>query len=182
MIVGLYNTIKIYLRDVEFVNFCRIDYMHKIKKLKSHYCFSDSHSNTRLSPISFTSIERIRFYLFHYYGSAWIHLRIYFIKPRCDQFIQIPHPSIAFPNSLTYLYAGSDFNQSLNNLPVSLKSLTLGDTFNNPINRFPPELMHLTCGISFNQSLDDLPCSLVEICVSDYYNRHVNKFKRYQDD
>lgn len=52
------------------------------------------------------------------------------------------------------------FNQPIDNLPLSLKSLILGRNFNSPINHLPPSLVKLRTSANFDHPLSCLPLSL----------------------
>lgn len=72
------------------------------------------------------------------------------------------------------------FNQQLDHLPANLQELTMFACykFNQPLNNLPNTLQSLTlgtCGI-FNQPLDNLPSTLKKLCISDYtFNQPLNK-------
>jgi hypothetical protein len=57
-------------------------------------------------------------------------------------------------------FKGSNFNQPLNNLPITIKKIFLGYSFNHPLDNLPSNLELLKLGYNFNQSLDYLPESL----------------------
>lgn len=66
------------------------------------------------------------------------------------------------------LYPKSYFNQSVDNLPITLKKLYFHSisSFNQPIDNLPEGLTSLYLGSDFNQSIDDLPNSLEILHIS----------------
>lgn len=82
-------------------------------------------------------------------------LRRYFLNSP----VEYEYVNVKFPDSLKKLTFGQNFNQPLDKevkLPGSLQALTFGENFNQPLDNieFPGDLRKLTFGKSFNQSLD----------------------------
>lgn len=77
------------------------------------------------------------------------------------------HPIDCLPNNIEKIIFDIDsvFNQQINNLPVNLKEIYLGNHFNQPVNCLPSSLTKIIFGISFNQSLDNLPNGLEELVL-----------------
>eukprot|EP01111_Echinosteliopsis_oligospora_P008000 TRINITY_DN2338_c0_g1_i1.p1 TRINITY_DN2338_c0_g1~~TRINITY_DN2338_c0_g1_i1.p1 ORF type:complete len:187 (-),score=15.20 TRINITY_DN2338_c0_g1_i1:149-709(-) len=68
------------------------------------------------------------------------------------------------PSSLRTLQFGgpyNQFNQTVNNLPGSLTYVKFGDRFNQPINMLPSTITRLVLGKYFRQPLNCLPSSLL---------------------
>lgn len=63
---------------------------------------------------------------------------------------------------LTHLTVGNNFNQPVDKLPPKLVHLTTSDSFNQPVDKLPPTLTLLITGCRFNQ-LVDLPQTLIHI-------------------
>jgi hypothetical protein len=60
-------------------------------------------------------------------------------------------------------YGFSVFDNSVDNLPLSLTHLTFGYWFNKPVDNLPLSLTHLTFGDRFNQPVDNLPNNLTHL-------------------
>lgn len=77
---------------------------------------------------------------------------------------------------LTHLYLGCNFNQPIDNLPVSLTYLSINGVFNQPINLLPKnlEVLHLTGAYCFDQPIDHLPSSLTELTLGDSFNQTID--------
>ena len=73
----------------------------------------------------------------------------------------------------------SNFNQSIDNLPNSIKNLTLSYCFNQPIDNLPNGIINLTFGNYFDQSIFKLPFSLKKIKF--YYCKYENKNKNLKN-
>ena len=85
---------------------------------------------------------------------------------------------LKLPSKLTHLIFDdfSYFNRSLNGvLPTGLQQLTLGMTFNQPLNILPNELQYLTFGNSFNQPLNKLPDGLTYLTFGNSFNQPLHK-------
>ena len=78
------------------------------------------------------------------------------------------------PATLKKLGLGNAFNQSVENLPATLKKLTLGNAFNQSINNLPKELIELTLGNAFNQPVDNLPKELIELTLGNAFNQPIH--------
>jgi len=84
-------------------------------------------------------------------------------------------PLPILPSSLKTLFLGDDFNQPVNNLPVSLEELHLGDYFNQPLDNLPPNLKKLYINSSFfNYPVDYLPYGLEILQFGYGYNKLLN--------
>lgn len=99
-----------------------------------------------------------------------------------------------FPEKITSLILGWSFNQSVDNLPLSLKEITFGysfnqlvdnlpfnleiiifgHNFNNPINNLPNSIKYLLLGTMFNQPIDDLPNTLERLHLGSSFNNQIN--------
>jgi len=71
-------------------------------------------------------------------------------------------------------FKGSIFNQSLNNLPITIKKLFLGYFYNYQLDNLPTNLETLKLGQNYNQSLDYLPESLKILILNNYNYKVVN--------
>ena len=75
-----------------------------------------------------------------------------------------------------------NYNESINNLPQSLKSLIIwGIIFNQSLDNLPQYLKSLKIyGYTFNQSLDNLPQSLKSLIIEGYtFNQSLDKLPQY---
>ena len=72
------------------------------------------------------------------------------------------------------LTLGNSFNYPIDNLQSSLQSLTLGSSFNYPVNNLPSSLKSLTLGDSFNHPIDNLPLSLQSLTLGDSFNHLID--------
>lgn len=93
------------------------------------------------------------------------------------------YPLVLLPNTLTHLsfdlkspyYSDTTrFNQSLDNLPLTLTHLTLSQVFNRPLLNLPRGLKYLKFGHDFN-SLIELPDSLEELYLGSYYDQVIDR-------
>src|SRR5574343_301966 len=78
------------------------------------------------------------------------------------------------PVTLTHLTFGHKFNQEVNNLPANLTHLKFGYNFNYTVNALPSYLTHLTFGENFNQTVDTLPTTLTHLTFGYYFNQPVD--------
>jgi hypothetical protein len=69
---------------------------------------------------------------------------------------------------------GNYFNQSVDNLPSSIKYLTFGDDFNQSVDKLPSSITYLKFGHIFNQSVDKLPLSIKYLKFGRDFNQPVN--------
>ena len=72
------------------------------------------------------------------------------------------------PKSLKYLTIYGEFNNFIDNLPDNLLHLILSNNFNQTVPFLPKTLKYLNMGNSFNQPLPELP-NLLILCISKYY-------------
>jgi hypothetical protein len=72
------------------------------------------------------------------------------------------------------LFFSDDFNQPVDNLPLSLTHLTFGFNFNQSVDKLPLSLTHLYFGCWFNQPVDNLPTNLTYLFFSDDFNQPVD--------
>jgi hypothetical protein len=70
-----------------------------------------------------------------------------------------------------YNWKNSRFNQQLDNLPQTIRDLTLGYYFNQPLNNLPSTIRNLTLGWSFNQRLDNLPSGIQNLTLDYCFNQ-----------
>lgn len=64
------------------------------------------------------------------------------------------------------IFFGDDFNQSIDNLPTTLKILILGNNFNQSVDNLPKKLNSLIIlNLNFNQSVDNLPSNLIHLLL-----------------
>jgi hypothetical protein len=74
---------------------------------------------------------------------------------------------------------GYSFNQSIDNLPLTIQNLTLGHSFNQSIDNLPNGIQNLTLSCNFNQEIDNLPSSINKITFHAYkYNKYNMKFNQ----
>lgn len=72
------------------------------------------------------------------------------------------------PVSITRLTLGESFNETIDRLPPNLTHLDLITSviFDRPIDHLPDNLTHLQLGPRFNQTLDNLPGSLIYLVLA----------------
>jgi hypothetical protein len=63
-------------------------------------------------------------------------------------------------SSIKYITFGHSFNQPVDNLPDSILGIKFGNGFNQQVNNLPINLLYLEFGSGFNQSVDKLPVML----------------------
>ena len=94
-------------------------------------------------------------------------LMIKFKKVQIDDAFDVPIDFL--PNGITHLNIGESFNQSIDNLPITLKSLIISKfrnvgyvKFNQPLDNLPYGLEYLYIDFTyvFDQSLRNLPATL----------------------
>jgi len=66
------------------------------------------------------------------------------------------------------------FNQPLDNLPVNLNKLVVGDSFKKPLDFLPFGLKHLELPVGYNQPLDNLPSGLEYLKIDWCYDKPLN--------
>ena len=81
------------------------------------------------------------------------------------------HLPSQLPDSLKSLYLGNDYNQPLLQLPNSLKSLYLGWYYDQPLPQLPNSLKSLYLGWNYDQPLPQLPHSLKSFCLGYSYDQ-----------
>lgn len=87
-----------------------------------------------------------------------------------DNLIQINHES-----SLQIIdLSSSDFDYPINNLPVNLKVLILGNKFNQVLDYLPEGILLLSTGNSFIHPLDKLPEGLEVLIIGNNFNNTLN--------
>jgi hypothetical protein len=74
-------------------------------------------------------------------------------------------PLPILPSGLKSLVLGEHFNQPVDNLPNSLEKLYLGEQFDKTLYNLPNSLEELHLGDYFNQPLDNLPYSLKKLYI-----------------
>eukprot|EP01112_Ceratiomyxa_fruticulosa_P013477 TRINITY_DN3791_c0_g1_i2.p1 TRINITY_DN3791_c0_g1~~TRINITY_DN3791_c0_g1_i2.p1 ORF type:complete len:469 (-),score=51.82 TRINITY_DN3791_c0_g1_i2:132-1538(-) len=91
-----------------------------------------------------------------------------------DRFNQRLHNNL--PQSLIYLQVGRDFNQTLNNLPSTLKHLNMEKNayFNRRVPSFPSNITQLSFGCFFSQCVDRLPQTLTHLSFGRNFDREVD--------
>ena len=68
----------------------------------------------------------------------------------------------------------SEFNQSVDNLPITLQNLTFGHKFNQSVDNLPHNLTKLTFGNRFNCTVDNLPHTLLDLTFVCCFNQHID--------
>lgn len=116
------------------------------------------------------------------------HLTIFLVNtiedhalPQTLQFLEFVVPNLYnkgtfnhLPSNLQTLILPDNRNRSLPTLPISLRRLKVGNTFNQPINLTNhTNLLALELGESFNQpfQVDDLPSQLETLTLGQHYNQ-----------
>ncbi len=85
------------------------------------------------------------------------------------------------PSDITHLTFGYEFNQTVNNLPSSLTHLTFDYEFNQTVNNLPSSITNLTFGLRFNQSVDNLPSDITHLTFGYYFNQSLNNLPRFTE-
>ena len=75
---------------------------------------------------------------------------------------------------ITHLNITKLFNQRIDNLPSTIKYLTLGSNFDQPIDNLPSNLIYLTLGYHFNQPIDNLPSTIKYLTLKHKFNQPIN--------
>jgi FNIP Repeat len=83
-----------------------------------------------------------------------------------------------FPNTLTSLTFGAEFNQTVDNLPKNLTSLIFGAGFNQTVNNLPNTLTSLNFGYYFNQTVNNLPNTLTSLNFGYKFNQTVDNLPK----
>lgn len=78
------------------------------------------------------------------------------------------------PRSIKKLELGYKFNQLINNLPIYLEDLTLGNNFDQPIDNLPSTLQKLKLGTNFNQRINNLPTNLRILILGKKFNQSID--------
>jgi len=66
------------------------------------------------------------------------------------------------------------FDKPLDNLPVSLNKLVVGDSFSRPLDFLPAGLKHLELPVGYNQLLNNLPSGLEYLKIDWCYDKPLN--------
>ena len=77
------------------------------------------------------------------------------------------------PDNIKELHLGYYYNIKLSNLP-NLTKLVLSHEFNQPLDELPLSLKILVLGVKFSQPLDNLPNELDELILSNHYNESID--------
>jgi hypothetical protein len=73
------------------------------------------------------------------------------------------------PSGLYFLSLGAGFNQSVDNLPQTLKELHLSNPFNQPVNNLPSSLTTLSMrSVLFRQNIERLPVGISTVYLCYY--------------
>ena len=111
-----------------------------------------------------------------------------------DIFFLFKQIDYLLPKSLKYLRFGTQFHQSVDNLPPNiirlifrfhfnqnvdklpkkLKYLEFGHFFNQTVNHLPKTITHLNLGIVFNQDIPNLPPNLTHLILSRQFDKSVD--------
>ena len=78
-----------------------------------------------------------------------------------------------YPKNLTHLTFYCLFNQSIDNLPNSIRNLELSYSFNQFINRFPKNLTHLIFVNSFNKPVNNLPNTINHLTFVKSFSKEI---------
>ncbi len=78
------------------------------------------------------------------------------------------------PKSVKQLSFGTDFNQPVDELPNNITRLILGHSFNQNIDKLPDSITHLELGNEFNQIVCKYPKSLKKILFGEKFNRPID--------
>jgi hypothetical protein len=78
------------------------------------------------------------------------------------------------PSSIRDLTLSYYLNQRLDNLPPEIRSLTLGNSFNQRLDNLPSGIINLTLDWEFNQCLDNLPSSIINLTLGYHFNQRLD--------
>jgi hypothetical protein len=79
------------------------------------------------------------------------------------------------PLSIIQIKFGTLFNKSVDKLPINLQFLELGNEFVQPVDNLPVNLQSLKFGHDFNQPVDNLPVNLQSLKFGYRFNQPVDK-------
>lgn len=102
-----------------------------------------------------------------------------FLKYQIDKRLEYPCETIipfySLPSSLKYLHHSDPFNLPLDKtVPPSIVSLSLGNSFNQPLTSLPLSLRTLKFGKSFDQNVDSLPHSITKLNLGKNFDQPIN--------
>jgi hypothetical protein len=84
------------------------------------------------------------------------------------------HPLHNLPSELEHLTIDTTYyNNTLDYLPASLKTLFLYGSSNIPLNNLPSGLLELSVGGRYNEPLDNLPRNLKVLILSEFYQKQL---------
>jgi hypothetical protein len=81
-------------------------------------------------------------------------------KKKTRQLINVIDSNLIYYTNLLKITFDYKFNQSLYELPITLRYLTFGIYYNHKLPKLPCGLVHLSFGQNFNQRLPKLPAKL----------------------
>ena len=74
---------------------------------------------------------------------------------------------------LQYAHFNTHFNDTINNLPLTITSLSLGCSFNKSMDYLPKGLIILSLGCNYNQPIKSLPYSLISLSFAHDFNQSI---------
>lgn len=76
---------------------------------------------------------------------------------------------------LEYIKFGTDFNQSIEYLPITLIILITGSMFNNKVDNLPPQIKYISLSNAFNQCIDTLSDNVIILEIYGNFQQTINK-------
>jgi len=80
--------------------------------------------------------------------------------------IQLTIPELS--NNITHIIFGENFNDEVDNLPLSVINIKFGYLFNKRVDNLPSQLTHITFGKRFNKEIGKLPKGLTHLSFGRY--------------
>jgi hypothetical protein len=78
------------------------------------------------------------------------------------------------PLNIKRIDFGFSFNQLVDSLPESITHLSFGYNFNKSVDSLPPNITHLSFGFYFNKPVDSLPNSITHLIFGYYFDQPVD--------
>jgi len=97
---------------------------------------------------------------------------------KLDYSVSSSQKIIDFPQNITHITTGANYNGPFNNLPSCLTNLTIAKGFNENVDILPKKLIYLDLGEDFNQPLDNLPKSLTQLNFGFEFNQPVDNLPK----
>ena len=134
-------------------------------------CVNEDHFHDFISliPRSVTHLT------FQHYNGPVTDIPASFTKIITDDTFDQPLDVVDLPPALTHLVVGDSFSHQLDNLPHSLRHLTLGRCPHLCVDKLPPKLTHLSFGSNFLSSINKLPSTLTHLTTGEDFNHRLDQ-------